>query len=390
MACLVWLFFVFLYVFLGITYVYVSPFNPLGAMQYYNLTYPLLFTVFIGSAGVFSGYFFLVKIKLPTLKYINDRLFLKLCSILYLGLSLIIFFLGVQYYGGYFSFISTPYTPIYDGSAVNQIQDTLVSTSGLLANFSILSFLSANKFKFKPSIIIILALFVLISIFIQGRRESLVLLVMSLISYRLLNSSFDFKLVIKVSIWTMLLLLLAGLGLYLRESSTTSGGNIFSAIFFAVLFETHFTLATLANEIQMHLVDKVPYAGAITLMSPILFIVPSFLFDIIGLSKQDFFTNTEVKLYEDKGGAFIFSEGFHALGYSGVFIHGFILGLLLILFYRASKRTGLVIYHFPLVSLILVAMRKDITYGVKYISLMYMLMFVFCFFYSIVIKKRIN
>lgn len=45
------------------------------------------------------------------------------------------------------------------------------------------------------------------------------------------------------------------------------------------------------------------------------------------------------------------------------------------------------IFHFPLVSLILVASRKDIIYGIKYISLEFILMFVFYLFYILLPKK---
>ncbi|EBQ7209325.1 O-antigen polysaccharide polymerase Wzy, partial [Salmonella enterica] len=129
---------------------------------------------------------------------------------------------------------------------------------------------------------------------------------------------------------------IAGLGLYLRESTSTSGGSVFTAIPFAVMYETHFSLATLANEVRTHLYNNLPYGGVLDLFSPILFIIPAFIYGIFGLDKQSLFENNEMRFYEDKGGQFIFTEAFHSLGYVGVFLHGLILGVMLIVFYRVA------------------------------------------------------
>ncbi|EBQ6634799.1 O-antigen polysaccharide polymerase Wzy, partial [Salmonella enterica] len=94
------------------------------------------------------------------------------------------------------------------------------------------------------------------------------------------------------------------------------------------------------------------------------------------------------RFYEDKGGQFIFTEAFHSLGYVGVFLHGLILGVMLIVFYRVAKKSRLIIYHFPIISLIFVAMRKDLTYGVKYISLLFIFMMIFYFIYKLLPLKN--
>ncbi|EBC8997848.1 O-antigen polysaccharide polymerase Wzy, partial [Salmonella enterica] len=107
-----------------------------------------------------------------------------------------------------------------------------------------------------------------------------------------------------------------------------------------------------------------------------------------GLDKQSLFENNEMRFYEDKGGQFIFTEAFHSLGYVGVFLHGLILGVMLIVFYRVAKKSRLIIYHFPIVSLIFVAMRKDLTYGVKYISLLFIFMMIFYFIYKLLPLKN--
>lgn len=393
MVFFVWLSLLLFYLMGAVLYVLFSPFQPLGAMQNENAIYLLIITIFVGVFGAAFGYSLLTRLRLPTIKDIDAKPFLRFCSFAYLCLSVLLFLSGVQYYGGYFSFIASPYTPIYGGSAQNEIKDTLISTSGLLSIFSFISAFSSVKNektnrKLFLYIVCSVSLFVLLSIFIQGRRENMVLLVMSLFSYRLFSGTIDVRKIIKLVTLAFLVLLAAGVGLYIRESSKTSGGSVISATIFAMLFETHFTVATLANEIYTHVVDKVEFGGVIGLFEPLLFIVPSFFFSLAGESKQALFMNNEVVLYESKGGAFIFSEGFHSLGYFGVFVHGVLLGMLMAIFYRSAKRTGYLIYHFPIVSLLLVAMRKDVTYGVKYISLMYMLMVLFYCMYFFIPKKK--
>lgn len=137
----------------------------------------------------------------------------------------------------------------------------------------------------------------------------------------------------------------------------------------------------------MHTVNGLPYGVVMVLLTPIFFIIPSFFYSVLGLDKDQIFLNSEPRLYMDKGGQFIFTEAFHSLGYIGVFVHGVILGVLLILFYRTAKRTNMILYHFPLVSLIFVGMRKDLTYGIKYISLLFLLMIAFYLIYSVMPKK---
>lgn len=110
---------------------------------------------------------------------------------MYLLLGLGTFFFGVQHYGGYISFISTPYTPIYGGSAENEIKDTLISSSGLLVIFSVVSYLSSSVDKQKQ----------LFSFFFY-----------------------------------LLVLFFAGAELYLREVSSISCGTFIPVMLFAVLF----------------------------------------------------------------------------------------------------------------------------------------------------------
>ncbi|MFV8983344.1 hypothetical protein [Serratia fonticola] len=124
------------------------------------------------------------------------------------------------------------------------------------------------------------------------------------------------------------------------------------------------------------------------MLYPFLFIVPSLLFSIFGINKGDFFSSSEARIYDDKGGEFVFTEGYYAMGEVGVFIHGIILGAMLILFYRLTRKSQMVLYHFPIVALILVASRKDLTYGVKYISLLFIFMLVFRIIYVVLPKKR--
>ncbi|KSB01868.1 hypothetical protein LFZ11_08340 [Salmonella enterica subsp. enterica serovar Fresno str. ST224] len=61
---------------------------------------------------------------------------------------------------------------------------------------------------------------------------------------------------------------------------------------------------------------------------------------------------------------------------------------MLIVFYLVAKKSRLIIYHFPIISLIFVAMRKDLTYGVKYISLLFIFMMIFYFIYKLLPLKN--
>jgi len=267
----------------------------------------------------------------------------------------------------------------------------MISSSGLLAIFAILTSFEQRikNIPFVGCMIILVGFFVLLSIFVQGRRENLILLFLCFVSYYIIGRKLNLALLFKVTLLVSAILLFAGIGLYLRETTSTSGGSIITAIPFAIMYETHFSLATLANEVRTHLDNGMPYGGLMTLLMPILFIIPAFFYTLLGLNKDQIFVNSEPRLYMDKGGQFIFTESFHAMGYIGVFVHGLFLGILLISFYRAAKRTKMILYHFPLVSLIFVGMRKDLTYGVKYISLLFLLMVAFYFIYSVMPKKVI-
>lgn len=390
MLYIIWQCLVCIYLSGAFLYIIYMPFTPLGAMQYSQAIPLLLITVSVGSAGVLFGYMIFSKIKFSPINILENRSFLYFCSLIYAILGMLVFLIGVRYYGGYISFLHTPYVPIYSSSAENEIKDTLISTSGLLSIFSIVTLLSAAhnyKLSLMSQVLAALSIFILVSIFIQGRRENILLLVMTWLSYRIISGKLSINKILKVVFLSFSLLLIAGAGLHMRESSGASNSNIFEMITMSFLFETHFTVATLANEIFTHTIDRVPFFGFSGLLKPILFMIPSVLFSILGLSKQDFFENTDFQLYDSKGGSFVFSDGFHSFGYIGVFIHGFLLGSLLIRFYISAKRTGLPMYHFPIVSLILVSLRKDITYGIKYISLMFILLFMFYIIFSILPKK---
>lgn len=389
MVLIAWILVIVLYLICGILYLQFPQLSPLGALSFPDTVNDLIIVIIIGIFGVCTGYISFSRVRLIGIRDFNNPNFINFCSVCFVFSALFVFYLGVHSYGGYFSFIQTPYAPIYEGSAENETKDVLISSSGLL---SIYALLTSIRIKIKSTtvinkIIIMISLFILISIFIQGRRENLILLIFCFISYYLLSSSINFSRIIKVILILSVLFFVAGLGLYLRESTSTSGGSVITAIPFAIMYETHFSLATLANEVRGHLYNNLPYGGVLEFLSPILFIIPAFIYGILGLDKQKLFENTEVRYYDDKGGQFIFTEGFHSLGYIGVFIHGLMLGIMLIIFYRVAKKSGLIIYHFPIVSLIFVAMRKDLTYGVKYISLLFIFMMLFYFIYKMLPLK---
>jgi oligosaccharide repeat unit polymerase len=388
MALFFWCIVVVFYTSVGLFYLTFSNLDPLGAMAMNGAAYDIAQTIFIGCCGVFLGYWLFSRTRLPKTSFLTDKSFLRFCAFGYFGVALLTFTLGVQYYGGYFSFLSTPYSAIYAGSAENEIKDVLISSSGLLSIFAILCFYSSGRINYLAKPFLALAFIILLSIFIQGRRETLLLLIMCVLSYMFLGKKIRLMNLLKVLIIVMFLLIVAGAGLYIRASSSTSGGGVFSAVGYAVLYETHFTIANLENEIKSHAYNGQPFGGAFELLYPFLFIVPSLLFSIFGINKGDFFSSSEARIYDDKGGEFVFTEGYHAMGEVGVFIHGIILGAMLILFYRLTRKSQMVLYHFPIVALILVASRKDLTYGVKYISLLFIFMLVFRIIYVVLPKKR--
>lgn len=388
MALFFWCIVVLFYTILGLFYLTFSNLVPLGAMAMNGAAFDIAQTIFIGCCGVFLGYWLFSQTKLPKSSFLLDKSFLRFCAFGYFCVALLTFTIGVKYYGGYFSFLSTPYSAIYAGSAENETKDVFISSSGLLAIFSILCFYSSGKISSVVKIFLVFAFVILLSIFIQGRRETLLLLITCVLSYKFLGKKIRFINLLKVIVILTVLLTVAGAGLYIRASSSTSGGSLFSSIGYAILYETHFTIANLENEIKTHIYDGQAFGGAIELLYPFLFIVPSVFFSAFGVNKGEFFSSSEARIYDDKGGEFVFTEGYHALGTVGVFIHGVILGAMLILFYRLARRSEMVIYHFPIVALILVASRKDLIYGVKYISLLFIFMFVFRMIYVVLPKKR--
>ncbi|MGX8942150.1 O-antigen polymerase [Symbiopectobacterium sp. Eva_TO] len=377
------------YVLFGFIYMSYPDLKPLGAMDIDGVPESVLLVFAVGYLSVATGYYINYRMRTPRLSTISKPYFQHFSSVLYMLLSVSLFLWGVSFYGGYITFLNTPYSPIFELSD-NELKDVLISTSGLLSVFSILSSMSGSAGRFKKTIIILIGVVITTSIFIQGRRESLLILLVCIFAHRLMVKGVSIRSIIKSMLIAFIVALVAGIGLYIREDTATSGGNIFSAIGYAIIYETHFTIATLANEIRTHLFDGFEYSGIGSLLQPILFIIPSFIFSIFGLSKTESLglNIAEPKLYDDKGGAFIFSHGIHSLGYVGVVVDGLIIGFLLSYFYKIAKEKGMIFFYFPIVSLILVAIRKDVTYGVKYISLQFMLIFVFYIFYSVLPKKR--
>lgn len=388
MAFILWSVVVLFYVFFGLLYLSIPQLSPLGAMDIPGISYELLGVFLCGYFSALFGYLLFRKCKIPSGAVLVNEYFMRFCSLCYLIFSLSLFLLGVQYYGGYIGFISTPYVAIFYGSAENEIKDVLISSSGLLSIFSILSACSVKKLNIKDKGIIAFSFFILLSIFIQGRRENLLLMIMCFLSYKFFGKKIGFKNLFKALLAVVVLILVAGFGLYLRASSSTSGGNMFDAVSYAVLYETHFTIANLANEIKIHTYNNIPYGGVVYIFYPIMFIIPSFIFSIFGYNKSDVFSMNDPKIYEDKGGSFVFTEAFHSIGIVGVIIHGFVLGVLLIFFLRLAKKNSMLFYHFPLVSLVFVASRKDITYGIKYMSFQFIFMFAFYILYSLLPKKK--
>ncbi|QQK72840.1 O-antigen polymerase [Pectobacterium versatile] len=377
------------YVFLGFVYMANPDLEPLGAMGISGVPEAFLLVFIIGYVSVGTGYAISTKRRNPTLRTISSPYFQSYCSLMYLVFSLVLFFWGVSYYGGYVGFISTPYSAILEVSD-NELKDVLISSSGLLAVFSILSAFSGDGGNKKKYIISLVSLFVLLSVFFQGRRETLVLLMITFLSYKFIGEKLSARGVFKSIAIGFLVAFAAGVGLYLRETTATSGGNILSAISYAILYETHFTIATLGNEIKIHLLDGRDFLGIGSMFQPILFIIPGFIFSLLGLDKAETLGLglSEPKFYDDKGGSFIFSHGIHSLGYIGVVIDGLVIGFLLSYFYKIAKNKKMIFFHFPIVSLILVATRKDVTYGIKYISLQFMAMLFFYLIYKCLPKKN--
>ncbi|MFV8908095.1 O-antigen polysaccharide polymerase Wzy [Serratia fonticola] len=377
------------YLTFGFLYMTYNDLSPLGAMGMNGVPTDVLLVFFVGYVSIVIGYVIASKRKAPRLETISKPYFMHFASYVYLMVAAGMFFAGVSFYGGYVGFITTPYSAIIDTSD-NEVKDVLISTSGLLSVFSILCAHSGGRQKLVRYTVYSVALFILLSIFIQGRRETTMLFLITIMSYKFMGEGFRFKNIIKSSVIAMVVALFAGLGLYLRASGNTSGGTIFTAINYAVLYETHFTLAPLGNEIRTHFYDGRPYQGVLNLLQPILFVVPSFLFYMVGLDKREALgmISNEPRVYEDKGGSFLFTQAVHSLGYTGVIIDGIAVGFLLAYFYKIARQKNLIFFHFPIVSLIIVAIRKDVTYGIKYISLQFMMLFIIFLLYKLLPKKQ--
>lgn len=389
MALILFSFICLFYITFGFLYMSYKELVPLGAMGMNGIPTDLLIVFSVGYISVVVGYYVASHKKSPSLKTISRPYFMHFASYGYLMLAVAMFFSGITFYGGYFGFISTPYSAIIDTSD-NEVKDVLISTSGLLSVFSILCAFSGGSSKLIRYTVYSIALFILLSIFIQGRRETTMLLLMTIMSYKFIGEGLKFKNMLKSVVIAFMIALVAGLGLFLRASGDTSGGSIFASINYAVLYETHFTIATLGNEIRTHFYDGRAYQGILNLFQPVLFVVPSFLFYMVGLDKREALgmVTSEPKVYDDKGGSFLFTQAVHSLGYAGVIIDGLAVGFLLAYFYKIARQKNLIFFHFPIVSLILVAIRKDVTYGVKYISLQFMILFLILIVYKILPKKR--
>ena len=388
MALLLWGVITFFYMYFGILYLKFSSFEPLGAMIFPEVVNKLVATFIVGALFTTISYSFFIRKKRKVYNILKNDSFLIYAASFYFIMALGSFLIGIQYYGGYVNFLHTPYVAIFSGSAENGIKDVLISSSGLMAIFSVLcSYQVLTKYKVSK-ILIALNIVILLSIFFQGRRETLLLLMMTFASFKFLNDKLSFKTLIKALSIIIVLFIFAGVGLYLRSTSETSGGTLSAAIINAVLFETHFTIANLANEIATHTHNNLPFGGLKFLLYPLLFVIPGFIFSLLGYDKGQFFTSTEPRIYDDKGGDFIFTEAYHSLGNLGVIIHAVFLGFLIAYFYSAAKKNSNILFHFPLVSLILVASRKDIIYGIKYISLEFFLLFFFYAIYLLLPKKN--
>lgn len=377
------------YLTFGFLYMTYSDLSPLGAMGMSGVPTDVLLVFFVGYVSIVIGYAIASRRKSPRLETISKPYFMHFASYIYLMIAAGMFFVGISFYGGYVGFITTPYSAIIDTSD-NEVKDVLISTSGLLSVFAILCAFSGGRQKAVRYTVYLVALFMLLSIFIQGRRETTMLLLITIMSYKFMGEGFKFKNALKAIIIAILVAFFAGFGLYLRSSGATSGGSMLSAIYYAILYETHFTLATLGNEIRTHFYDDRVYQGVLNLFQPILFVVPSFLFYIMGLDKREALgmISTEPRAYEDKGGSFLFTQAVHSLGYVGVIVDGLIVGFLLAYFYKIARQKHLIFFQFPLVSLMLVAIRKDVTYGIKYISVQFLILFIILFIYRSLPKKR--
>lgn len=389
MALLLFSFICLFYLGFGFAYMSYRDLDPLGAMGMNGIPSTLLIVFFIGYLCVIVGYAFASKRRPPQLNTITKPYFMYFASYVYLLLACVMFFAGISFYGGYFAFISTPYSAIIELSD-NESKDVLISTSGLLSVFAILCAASGKKSKVAKYTVYIISMFILLSIFIQGRRETMMLLLMTIMAYKFMGEGLRLKNAIKALFIAAIISLVAGIGLYLRAESSTSGGSVMTAINYAVLYETHFTIATLGNEIKTHFYDGRAYQGFLSLLQPVLFVVPSFFFYIVGLDKREALgmSSVEPKIYDDKGGSFLFAQAVHSLGYAGVIIDGLAVGFLLAYFYKTARDKNMIFFHFPIVSLTLVAIRKDVTYGIKYISLQFMILFLILLLYKFLPKKK--
>lgn len=343
--------------------------EPLGAMNESGIPQSIMLCSIIASAGVGLGAFSCRGRVRHTILTNANRLSV---TIVLFTCCLLLFFIGISDYDGYYNFVTSPYIPIFKSSRENSFSDTVISSSGLLACFTVLSiFKSSIKTPYLKGIILSLSMIVLLSIFIQGRRETFILLMICYIMHKCSNIKFTLKSISKVVALFVLVIFVSAVGLYFRESEEATGGSLLSSIYLSILYETHFTVATIANQIEYSTTKIQSSYSVLQLFSPIFFVLPRFMFSILGFNKDEFFDITSDIPFEDKGGSFVFSGAYYSYGYLGVFIHALFLGYFLMYFWKLYRQYNLPILIFPVVSLTFVTLRKDLIYGFKYISLLY-------------------
>lgn len=369
------------YITFGTLYLFLDEFTPLGCMNTGIILQNMCLIILIGIIGVLFGIIILKKIiyKLRIIKHVSciaNQKNIYLCLFI-ISSSIVLFIYSMFLYGGYIEFIKSNYQPVIYGKYQNEVKDSLIATSSILACYSLFLVLAINRNINAKIFIIASAAIINISVFLEGRREYIILIILTFILTNVNTLSQFIKKKTRLIAILFFGFVISGIGLVLRGDITDNENELIINGVKSTLYESHFTIATLANEVQIHSIDRVPHEGILGLFNPIFYIIPRFMFSILNLNKDELFQNNDIGLYRDLGGSFIFSSGFHYFGLVGVFLHAIVLGILISHFNSMYNKTYNSIYALLASCAIFVGVRKDIMFSIKYISIYFLCIMIF-------------
>lgn len=301
---------------------------------------------------------------------------LKLVVVTYLISVLALGVFGFHLYGGYLAYLSTPYDPVFEGAAENDYKHVIVATAGLMSVLLFAFALALQKHGLRSWWLFVakyVPIFLVLSYFVQGKREYLVevLVVFAVFHLSLMSHEQWRKHLLKIFIGLLLLPIFMGVGLYVRGDVTVEDiFSLFQLPLLALGYEAEFTFATLANSLFIKDMYGVGYDYLKVLYDILVYLVPRDVFNLFGINKDDLFLVSKFAGYyvENKGGAFYLVTPFTSFGYFGVIAFSIFLGGI---FYVAEggRKAAVAsrVFYALFVMSIFVLMRKDFALWFKYI-----------------------